>query len=85
MGSADKLNILGSSVPAGERLHVWTENETFQALQVKSARLDLHLANSLRMVKQGEFYASVSVTARTPLSWPAGLKGQVPAEVCAAR
>jgi len=86
-GSAGSLNIAGSSVPVGARLHVWAEDKTFQALQVKSAGLDLRLANSPRMVKQGEFYASLGVAAGTPLqlSWPAGLKGQVQAEVCAAR
>ena len=85
-GSAGSLKIAGSSVPAGARLHVWADDKTFQTMKVKAAGLNLQLANSPRMVKQGEFYASLGVAAGTPLqlSWPAGLNGQVQAEVCAA-
>ncbi|ULH17744.1 hypothetical protein MF271_20265 (plasmid) [Deinococcus sp. KNUC1210] len=86
-GSAGTLTIAGTSIPAGARLHVWADDKTFQTLNVKAAGLDLHLANSPRMLQQGEFYAALDVAAGTPLqlSWAAGIKGQVQAEVCAAR
>jgi hypothetical protein len=86
-GSAGGLNIAGSSVPAGARLHVWAADKTFQTLQVKAGELALTLANSPRMVQQGEFYAALGVAAGTPLqlSWPASTKGQVQAEVCGTR
>ncbi|WP_424952838.1 alginate O-acetyltransferase AlgX-related protein [Deinococcus sp.] len=87
-GGSGGLEIGATAVPASARLHVWADDQALRSVKVTmGTEPTLELVNSPRMLKQGEFYAALGNKASTPLklSWPAGINGQVHAEVCAVR
>lgn len=86
--SAGGLDVPGSAVEAGARIHVTADDKSLQALTLSAGtQPPTQLVNSSRMVHQGEFYSTLNAPAGTPLhlAWPTATVGSVQVEVCAGR